>query len=527
MAWNENPVLFGEPSETKKEAGKENADSVSAYLERIRQICGEGGLFVFRGEPGIYERPCIPGIFRTGILKENPLFERQLLDALRQREAFAGKGDLETAMEVQDGRVLSRLLSVTWNCLIALYFAAGPGMDEGKDGWREKDGAVYVIRMASVFQPGGENIRQSFQAAVGGGMGWQKGQELLGGNHKLVDGQGRTAWIAAQRGGFILFAGDQELPSAAVGRVRIPAGAREGILRELKDLFGMGPGSLFPGAAGLAQEMMEAGRRMDLKPFSCENEFLYAMDRLEAELKDGLRRAAEYGEKEPEKGWLRLEQIERLAGEAYTGLLQLTAFGAGEEQRQAAPAVMERYNQIVRELAERASELKGMAGELSCREVGGLCRLKAERTPAPRTIGGREEKREAASGHRQRKSPQPNDRVTRVRLGNRSFTVKNATEAMLETVQYVLDTCKPEENWLLAACGSWLNSDSGYYERQELYFRGTEKTVKSGNKTYWVGTGSNSQKKCRQIKELCGLAGVPEHTVYWYTDAQSEPLFAW
>lgn len=522
MAWNENPALFGEVSGNKRAAEKEGTDSVSAYLERIRQICGEEGLFVFRGEPGIYERPCMPGIFRTGILKENPLFERQLFEALREQERFCGKGYLETAMEVQDGQVLSRLLSVTWNCLTALYFAAAPGLREGEI---KGDGAVYVIRMPSVFQPGGENIRESFRAAVGGGMDWQQGQELLGGNYKLVDGMGKTGKIAAQRGGFILFQGDKELPAASVRPVRILAGAREGILRELKTLFGMGPASLFPGAAGLAQELMEEGRRMDMKPFSCENEFMYAMDRLEGELGDCLKQAAACGMREPEKGWRSLARMERLAGEAYTGLLQLTALGAGEEQRQAAPAVMERYNQIIRELAGQAGEASGMAGALSFQEVGGLCRLKAERAMPPLKAGDKEERREA--GHRQRKSPQPNDRVTLVRLGSRSVQVKNATEAMLETVQYVLDTCRPEENWLQAACGSWLSSDPGSYERQELYFRGTEKTVRSGDKTYWVGTGSNSPKKCRQIKELCGLAGVPEHTVYWYTDAESEPLFSW
>lgn len=525
MAWNEYPAFLRELSGNRRAAEKEGVDSVSAYLERVRQICGEEeGLFVFRGEPGLYERPCIPGIFRSGILKENPLFERQLLDALRQQERFGGRGYLETAMEVQDGHVLSRLLSVTWNCLIALYFAAAPGVGEGEAALKE-DGAVYVIRMASVFQPGGENIRESFRAAVGGGMEWQKGQELLGGNHKLVDGMGKTDRIAAQRGGFILFQGDKELPAASVCPVYILAGAREGILRELKILFGMGPASLFPGAAGLAQEIMEGGRRMDMKPFSCENEFMYAMDRLEGELRDCLKQAAECGVREPEKGWKCLARMERMAGEAYTGLLQLTALGAGEEQRQAAPAVMERYNQIVRELAGQAGEVSGMAGTLSVQEVGGLCRLKAERAMQQGKAGDKEERREA--GHRQRKSPQPNDRVTLVRLGSRSVQVKNATEAMLETVRYVLDTCKPEENWLQAACGSWLSSDPGSYERQELYFRGTEKTVRSGDKTYWVGTGSNSQKKCRQIKELCGLAGVPEHTVCWYTDAESGPLFAW
>ena len=107
-----------------------NVSNISEYLNRV-SVCIKNrqqgdGIVVYRGEPEVYDQPCRPNIFRKDYLNENVFFEKNLFDTMRQNRLTGENRYLDNAIDAQHGEFPSRLLDVSYNCLVALYFAVTP-----------------------------------------------------------------------------------------------------------------------------------------------------------------------------------------------------------------------------------------------------------------------------------------------------------------------------------------------------------------------------------------------------------------
>lgn len=77
-----------------------------------------------------------------------------------------GKTHLEIAIDAQHGGFPSRLLDVTYNCLVALYFAITPYYTESETSHDNEDGIVYIFFLEDIYCPTGNNINQAYNACL-------------------------------------------------------------------------------------------------------------------------------------------------------------------------------------------------------------------------------------------------------------------------------------------------------------------------------------------------------------------------
>lgn len=127
--------------------------SVKTYVEHIMKLREESlsqGLsyhqWFFRGQENS-DWSIYPNVFRNdGVAKENHIIQ----GALRQNPfEFENKNDFEILTKLQHYGLGTRLVDVTLNPLVALYFATAPSVEykENKNGQysqEEKDGIVFV-----------------------------------------------------------------------------------------------------------------------------------------------------------------------------------------------------------------------------------------------------------------------------------------------------------------------------------------------------------------------------------------------
>ena len=158
----------------QKEAGLETENRIMDLSGYIRQITKEiedidkDRVIVFRGENKIYAQPCYPNLFRRKILDINPGFEKNQFDEMTANHLTNGSTYLEKAIDAQHGGFPSRLLDVTYNCLVALYFAVTPfyTKEEDSEDGPGHDGMVYIFPMEKMYCPAGNNIVNAYDAIV-------------------------------------------------------------------------------------------------------------------------------------------------------------------------------------------------------------------------------------------------------------------------------------------------------------------------------------------------------------------------
>ncbi len=266
---------------------KRPIENVSEYIERVSQYLQmhPDSVFVYRGEPRIYEKPCVPNLYRDGILGKNRFFEKSLFDAMRQNQLTKEIHYLHNAIDAQHGEFPSRLLDVSYNCLTALYFAVTPYYHKLDTSYDKEDGAVYVFFIDEMFSPSGKNTNDYYDAIINHTPPWID-QILFEKNHKFIDHTKISDRIIAQQGAFILFQGDglEELPQYMYCGMTIKGSCKPRIRRELKQLFGIHTGSIYPETVNLVNEMKEKSFRLNTESFSMENELKYVMKQLEKEL---------------------------------------------------------------------------------------------------------------------------------------------------------------------------------------------------------------------------------------------------
>lgn len=263
--------------------------NLSDYLGRISryiQLRGdEQHFYVYRGEPQKYPIPCRPGLFRKGVLADNPFFEKNLFDTMRQNKLSESSNYLDNAIDAQHGEFPSRLLDVSYNCLTALYFAVTPYYHLDEDAYDDKDGWVFIFFLDEIFSPSAQNTNQNYEAIIERKEKWLQ-EPLLGKNFKFIDHTKRNNRIVAQQGAFLLFQGDlaEELPQSMYYGIRIPGKAKPTLRRELKQMFGIHTGSIYPETVNLVQELTHKSSQLNTQPFTLKNELHYTLKQLSREL---------------------------------------------------------------------------------------------------------------------------------------------------------------------------------------------------------------------------------------------------
>lgn len=341
-----------------KENNHQPIENVADYIERVNQYISidTKSISVYRGEPKKYSKPCVPNIYRDNLLKENKLFEKSLFDAMRQTRLTGEKRYLDNAIDAQHGEFPSRLLDVTYNCLTALYFAVTPYYHRPENDYDEEDGMVYVFHVDEMFSPSGENTNQYYNAIISHDPAWMD-CPLFEKNHKFIDHVKMTDRIIAQQGAFILFqeSSPEELPCYSYSGMTIPGGSKPRIRQELKQLFGIHTGSIYPETVNLVEEMKEKSAHLNMKKLSMENELNYALNQLEQELSYYLAYAIDLL-REGETGMdMVMLRIEKMVNSYRRGLIDLCHNSQKAENfdHNALERAVTRYADIVRDFSEK------------------------------------------------------------------------------------------------------------------------------------------------------------------------------
>ncbi len=237
-------------------------DSVSSYIENLRILqkewCDDNWFMVYRGETEEYSTPCIPTIYRGFALKQKPSYEINMFMAMRQVDISESKDYLHNAIDAQHDGFPSRLLDVTYNSLIALYFAVTPYYYKEENSTDNKDGIVYVFKYKEAYSPEANNTKMIYENALGG-KEFISNEHFLSYHHILIDHCKQNKRIIAQQGAFVLFTGESPIPIPyhQMCGIRISQKAKARIRNELRYMFGIYTGSVYP-EVELMQEEIKA-----------------------------------------------------------------------------------------------------------------------------------------------------------------------------------------------------------------------------------------------------------------------------
>lgn len=262
--------------------------SVSEYLSEIMRICGmqdESRIIVFRGESREYPTSGKPGIYREGYLDNDIFFEKSVLSEMQANQLSNGNNYLEVAVDAQHDGFPSRLLDVTFNCLVALYFAVTPyyKLDEATyDGKENGKVIVYAIKKAYCATAG--NILDNYSAIIE-----RKGfinESIFSANHKLIDHIKINQRIIAQQGAFILFQGDAWNPISKRDYVEIiiDKDFKQQLRKELDAFFGINTGTIYPEATNLVDSIIKKAKKISNTEHTIDNEMSLFFEGLEDEI---------------------------------------------------------------------------------------------------------------------------------------------------------------------------------------------------------------------------------------------------
>ncbi|MBR1969026.1 MAG: FRG domain-containing protein [Clostridia bacterium] len=266
--------------------------SVADYISKVTKIIAENNddkkIVVFRGETQDFgDTSCVPNIFRKRLLENNKRFEKNLFDEMTANNVSIGSTYLEKAISAQHDGFPSRLLDVTYNSLVALYFACTPYYHEVETSKDEYDGKVFLFFIEKMFCPVGENIVSNYDEIIKSDTSSFISKSLFNSNHKLIDHIKTNKRIIAQQGAFILFQGNdyKKIPERISRSINIPKEVKPKLRKELKDLFGIYTGSVYPQPENFVKDLEKKSSLIDATEFSFETELNMALYNLEEELK--------------------------------------------------------------------------------------------------------------------------------------------------------------------------------------------------------------------------------------------------
>ena len=352
---------------------------VATYIDQVKKLARKKTEtnkkieVLFRGECKIYPQFCIPNIFRKNVLSENGLYEKNLFEAMRQNNFSCNTSYLSNAIDAQHGEFPSRLLDVTYNCLIALYFAVTPyyKIDNVKK-YDNESGAVYLIYIEDVFSPSAKNTNDYYDAIISGDSNWFNHCTIFNKNHKFIDHTKLNNRIIAQQGAFILFQGinPSPLPEYMYEKIVIPDKSKSTIREELLSLFGIHNGSIYPEITNYVEILDSKSKKMVNDDFSLDSELTcllktlkcdldyYAnqLERIDTNQKDDFNRFFERKIKSYKLGFMEL----------YSYLNRKKGCGNTEKIND----YIDIYNQIINQACESSSSFENLTIKINNMERG-------------------------------------------------------------------------------------------------------------------------------------------------------------
>lgn len=343
----------------------ETIADVASFIKKIRKYIEAGGnkAVVYRGEPEIYPTPCRPNIFRGDMLDKSKYYEKSLFDSMRQSGLTGDKNYLINAIDAQHGEFPSRLLDVTYNCLVALYFATTPYYHKDEADLDEKDGMVFVVEIQDIYSPSAQNTNEVYDAIISREPKWFADEIIFGKNHKFIDHIKLNHRIIAQQGAFILFQGNDaaDLPAYMLHGIRIPHEAKKSLRSELKQLFGIHTGTIYPEIVNLVKDLSEKSTRINTDEFTCETELNQVIENFKRETDYYLEYLIscnyDADEKELTDAYL---IVEKMIYSYRVGLLTLANHlkreKADKRNQEACSSAIERYNMELEQFSLKLSE---------------------------------------------------------------------------------------------------------------------------------------------------------------------------
>lgn len=250
---------------------------LSKYIKQVEHIVQKypDEIIVFRGETEDYkETACLPNIYRKGYIQKNPFFEKNLLDEMAANGLALGNSYLENAINAQHDGFPSRLLDVSFNCLIGLHFAITPYYKYAEDSKDDSNGYVYVYHIKKSVSALGSGIQDNYNAIVTRSQSWYNDESLFSSNFKFIEHMRINDRIKAQQGAFILFQGNEphQLPKYLYDTIEISKYDKEGLRKVLRTLFNIDNGTVYPEAYNLVDQISVKSLRVSETEFSLSTE---------------------------------------------------------------------------------------------------------------------------------------------------------------------------------------------------------------------------------------------------------------
>lgn len=346
------------------------ADYIGEVVLKSEKLKKQDGVIVYRGETQEYAKACRPNIFRQELLRTNPFFEKNLFDEMSANHITDGNRYLEKAIDAQHGGFPSRLLDVTYNCLIALYFAVTPQTKKEERSYDGKDGMVYLFSIERMYSPTSDNINKSYDAMITREPAWFRQSGIFRKNHKLIDHIKMNKRIIAQQGAFILFQGDEAepIPPCQYEKIRIPGAAKSRLRKELKSFFGIYTGMIYPETENLIEEITRKSNLLNSASFSMASEMELVFGNLNEELDYSFKRIFQAKEKSALDCQEAVIERNKMIRSYRRGLMELYEYvrkrcaapdaesGEAGRETEAVRGFLERYNKIVEEHQEELAE---------------------------------------------------------------------------------------------------------------------------------------------------------------------------
>ncbi|WP_242304025.1 FRG domain-containing protein [Bacillus cereus group sp. BfR-BA-01350] len=217
----------------------ERVKEETLLLKASLEIPEKQSVVAFRGEPQDYkETKLLPSLYRKGL---SPKQEIKLFDLLNDYQVIGEKEktNLQKAIAAQHYLATSRLLDITFNVLVAIYFATAYENDKG-----DKDGYLYVFCLPQHFSPSSKYIEKYYNDM----LLENQSELILKKNFKVVTHGHFNDRIKLQRGGFIFFPASNitRIPNCFYKRITINGEKKEKIRKQLAEFFSIYESTLFP-----------------------------------------------------------------------------------------------------------------------------------------------------------------------------------------------------------------------------------------------------------------------------------------
>ena len=287
--------------------GEKKSGCLPAYITQIKEKVAELSsrhraflktepLIAFRGESNDYgDTKLTPSLFRDSsyVAKESHLFELFCDYNIVDPKA----SNIEKAIETQHYASISRMLDISFDVLVALYFACTHP--------DEHDGYVYVFAFPEHYSPHSKYIEEFYTNVLEGKhIAYSRNFKFF--SHSVTNDR-----IKAQKGGFIFFPGKEFHPinDCYYERILISKNHKREILEDLEALFQITKATLFPEKDKVAEIITNKfkGNIYTTKSVSLENEIESFFSRIDYELKI-LHLKGKTADKKRVMRWLRKEQ---------------------------------------------------------------------------------------------------------------------------------------------------------------------------------------------------------------------------